>query len=65
MNKPDFTILGDLQDVRKLFDPIQTHAVYQVPTDRIDEVKSKLKQIGAKRFRVVKAIAANIVCFKI
>lgn len=54
-------------DIRKLFDPVQTHAVYKVYEQNIDEVKSALKEQGATRFRIVKTGIKGIfiVCFKI
>lgn len=60
------TILG--LEVRALtFDPVQTHAVYGVSKDLLEQVKSELKSKGAKRIRVVMNKhypSLNIVCFK-
>lgn len=53
--------------IQPLFDPVQTHAVYGVRNDpaEVNEVKRKLKENGASRFRVVKnAYGFAIVCFK-
>jgi hypothetical protein len=47
-----------------LFDPVQTHAVYQVHPDELDDVKSVLKENGATYFRILTAMNGNkIVCF--
>lgn len=54
-------------EVREIFDPVQSHAVYSVPTSRVDDVKAELKSKGASNFRVVKVKAIkglSIVCFK-
>lgn len=53
-------------DIRELFDPIQTHAAYGVPTEQVTIVKQTLKAKGATRFRVVKSgiVGQVIVCFK-
>ena len=55
-------------DVRELFDPVQTHAAYQVPTEQIDQLKTELKSNhGATRFRRVKTgiKGIEILCFKL
>lgn len=58
------TVLG--YQVQELFDPVQTHAVYGVPHEQADEVKQRLKQLGAVRFRMVKnRYGFTIVCFKL
>lgn len=60
------TVLG--YEVRKLFDPVQTHAAYGVPVTMKDQVVSALKEKGATRFRVVKNTYLKdlvIICFKI
>lgn len=59
------TVLG--YEVRELFDPIQTHAAYGVPVERVDLVKERLRELGAVRFRVVRTgiIGQKIVCFKL
>ena len=54
--------------VKELFDPIQTHAVYAVNEEDVDEVKALLKeQFKATRFRIVnpRISGMRIVCFKI
>lgn len=53
--------------IRELFDPIQTHAVYNVNKDDVIHVKAKLKELSATRFRIVKVSNSNlrIVCFKL
>jgi hypothetical protein len=57
-------ILG--HQVRTLFDPVQTHAVYGLVGDEVDEVKDALKAVGAVRFRLVKNhYGRTAVCFKI
>lgn len=56
------------QYIRTLFDPVQTHAVYNVTLDEVDAVKNELKAVKATRFRIVKTqlIENNcIVCFKL
>lgn len=52
--------------IQELFDPIQTHAVYNVPKEEVDTVKKILYQNGATRLRVVRANSKDlrIVCFK-
>ena len=53
-------------EVRELFDPIQTHAAYGVPVERVDLVKERLRELGAVRFRKVKNGLGNInLCFKL
>ena len=50
-----------------LFDPIQTHGLYGVFKSEVNEYKEWLKDLGAKRFRVIKCRGANpyaIICFK-
>lgn len=53
-------------DIRELFDPVQTHAVYGVYKQDVPEVKRLLKEKGATRFRIVKNRITGmcIVCFK-
>lgn len=41
--------------VQKIFDPIQTHAIYGIETSRVDEARSKLVELGARKLRVTKA----------
>ena len=51
--------------IKTLFDPVQTHAVYAVHYDDLEQVKERLREAGAKRLRVVKAsVDLRIVCFK-
>ena len=53
--------------VQELFDPVQTHAVYRVPVESVDELKTLLKEkVKATRFRKVKSgiSGAVILCFK-
>ena len=59
------TFLG--YEVRELFDPVQTHAVYKVEESQVDYIKNALCEMGAKRFRVVKTgiKGLKIVCFKL
>ena len=60
------TVLGF--SIQTLFDPVQTHAAYNVPAERVDEVKQALKAAGANRFRLVKNKNKNrnvVVCFKL
>lgn len=53
-------------EVRKLFDPIQTHAAYGVPLEQVDRVKEVLRERGATRFRVQNTPSGlRIVCFKL
>ena len=48
-----------------LFDPVQTHGLYGISKDEVDTFKKKLKELGANRFRVVKASGDfRILCFK-
>lgn len=59
------SILG--YEVKKLFDPVQTHAAYGVPVTMKDQVIAALKAKGATRFRTVKNTYLKelvIVCFK-
>lgn len=53
-------------DIREIFDPVQTHAVYKVPVEDVDDLKKGLKEKGATRFRVVKSGIKGlvIICFK-
>lgn len=53
-------------DIRSLWDPIQTHAVYSVNKDDMERVKAALKELGATRFRIVKPHVPYlvIICFK-
>lgn len=53
--------------VQSVYDPVQTHALYGVPTDKVDDWKARLKQNkGITRFRIVRANckAWSIICFK-
>lgn len=53
-------------DVREIFDHVQTHVAYNVPPEQIDEVKERLRSLGAVRFRNVKNGLGNInLCFKL
>jgi hypothetical protein len=55
-------------DVRELFDPVQTHAAYRVPSDQIDHLQQHLKsEHNATRFRRVKTMISGIeiLCFKL
>lgn len=56
---------------QKLFDPVQTHAVYGLTEHTLPRVKEELKKKGATRFRVVKCKLHNnkpngwqILCYK-
>lgn len=52
---------------QKLFDPVQTHAVYRLTDETLPAVKEELKQKGATRFRVVKCHKPSpwrILCYK-
>jgi len=55
--------------VQTLFDPVQTHAAYRVPSYAVDELKSVLKsEHAATRFRIVGKLKDDelvIVCFKL
>lgn len=50
---------------QKLNDPVQTHAIYGIAKTSKEEVKAKLKAMGAKRFRSVQPHAKylTIICF--
>ncbi len=50
---------------QKLHDPVQTHAIYGISKTSKDEVKAKLKAMGAKKFRSVQphAKSLTIICF--
>lgn len=37
-----------------LFDPVQTHGLYGLTENNLQQAKDWLKSLGAKRFRVVK-----------
>lgn len=52
---------------KKLYDPRQTHAVYGVTEGTMDQLKSELKNVGANKFRKVKANGHNlwILCFSV
>lgn len=52
--------------LQELFDPVQTHALYGVPVEQVDDVKDELrKKFGATRFRLVTAYnKSKIICFK-
>lgn len=53
--------------VQSVFDPVQTHALYGIPTSKVDEWKSALKMNkGITRLRVVRANCKewSIICFK-
>ncbi|MCH9735921.1 MAG: hypothetical protein K0U78_15435 [Actinomycetia bacterium] len=55
-------------EIREISDPIQTHAVYNVSSDDLDELKKRLREsIKAIRFRVVKTYVDGVVilCFKV
>jgi hypothetical protein len=54
-------------DVRELFDPVQTHAVYGLYPSEVARVKQELKEnLKATRFRVVtNSMGGKILCFKI
>lgn len=52
-------------EVRELFDPVQTHAVYGVPANCESQVRDELRAMGATRLRKVKtAYQSLIICFK-
>ena len=57
----------DGEYTQKLFDPVQTHAVYGVTLSRVDKVKEIIKKHGGKRLRMVTANckAFRIICFKL
>ena len=54
-------------DMRELFDPIQSHAVYGIHPSDVDRVKQDLKEsLKATRFRVVTTrYGSKIICFKL
>ena len=48
-----------------LFDWVQSHAVYNVPREAIDEIKQQLKQGGATHFRIVRGRHGPcIICYR-
>ncbi len=53
-------------DIRSLFDPVQTHAAYQICEERVPAIRASLKSLGATRFRIVKTRIKGlvVVCFK-
>lgn len=52
--------------IKKIFDHIQTHAVYEVLDTDVEYIKSELKKIGATKFRIVVPYKGiKIICFKI
>lgn len=53
--------------IKDLFDPIQTHAVYGVNVNLLNEVKAAIKYAGGNRFRVISSGIKDIkiVCFKV
>jgi hypothetical protein len=68
----DFINFDDVTDmfrgsyVKTIFDRIQTHALYGIGVGDVDKAKSKLHEIGARRFRLVKTdYGFVILCFKI
>ena len=52
---------------QKIYDPIQTHAIYGVAKSDKDSIVKSLKSIGAKKFRTVQpnAKGLTIICFSI
>jgi hypothetical protein len=53
--------------IQKLFDPVQTHAIYGVSAESLLSVKKELKEAGATHFRVLTPRSAKylrIICFK-
>jgi hypothetical protein len=46
-----------------IYDHTQSHAIYGIPKDKVDDYKYKLKKLGATRFRVVKNSGNPILCF--
>ena len=62
------SIIQPPQYVKELFDPVQTHGVYNVPIEDVEKIKQQLRQCNATRFRVVKLktiVGICIICFKI
>ena len=61
---PIMNILPDGTYIQKLFDPIQSHAIYGVDVKDAPEMKDKLKQCGAFKFRVIKNVYNKaVICF--
>ena len=61
-----FTNVLGFSDIRTLFDPVQSHAVYGVPKRHEQAVKAELKRLKATRLRVVRTVTdLVIVCFKV
>lgn len=53
-----------VNDVKEIYDPIQTHAIYNIPVSMLDDLKAKLKIIGARKFRKVKSTGDLVIlCF--
>lgn len=66
--KQAINAISNTHSIRELFDPVQTHAVYNVSETHLDSVKATLKATAkATRFRIVKTQIKGlvIVCFKI
>ena len=53
--------------VQTTFDPTSTHALYGVLSDEVDRYKDKIKSIGGKYIRVVRAGGRDyrIICFRL
>lgn len=52
--------------IHTLFDPQQTHAMYKLNSNTLEDAKTYLKSIGAKKFRTVTADKKSdlkILCF--
>lgn len=53
-----------VNDVKEIYDPIQTHAIYNVPVGMLNDLKAKLKTVGARKFRKVKSAGDLVIlCF--
>jgi hypothetical protein len=46
-----------------IYDYVQSHAIYGIPKDKVDDYKNKLKKLGVTKFRVVKNSGNPILCF--
>lgn len=51
--------------IQPVFDPVQTHGLYDITKDDVPKLKEALKKLGANKFRTVKCSHSSyvILCF--
>ena len=54
---------GNGKYYKRLFDPVQSHAIYGLTDINVDKEKEKLKKLDARNFRIVKSSVFRILCF--